>query len=176
MPEPQDRPHRRPSRCTVVSLRLDGSSGYLIARAQRLLNRALAVELAPTGVAPGQFPLLVLLWHNDDMTPGELSAKAELSEPTVVRTLDRMERDGLVRRLKGRGDGREVRIRLTRKAHELKARVMVAGVEIGTRALFGFAPQDKRMLSALLQRLIGNLAAPSSTQRSAAEPVCRTAR
>jgi len=170
-------PQAQPSRSALVTLHLDRSNGYLIARAQRLLSRALAVELASTGVAPGQFPLLVLLWQNNDLTASELSAGADLSQPTVARTLDRMERDGLVRRLKGRGDGREVRIRLTRKAHACRAQVTAAGVEIGTRAMFGFAPEDKRRLSALLQRLIANLAAPrplDAARRSG--PARRTAK
>ena len=107
------------------------------ASAHRLLNQALGAELAPVGVAAGQFPLLALLWENDNLTPGGLSAKAGLSEPTVVRTLDRMERDGLKRRFKGCGEDRQVRSRLTHKGHARRAQVMTAGPDIGTRVFPG---------------------------------------
>jgi DNA-binding MarR family transcriptional regulator len=63
----------------------------------------------------GEWKLLCSLRRKPDRTstPGELAAKLELSSGAMTNRLDRMEREGLVRRLPDPRDRRGVRVELT---------------------------------------------------------------
>ena len=146
-----------PARFGPIHFNLENAIGYLTAVAARAFAGALDHELAPLGVSPGQFPLLLLLAETDGRSPGELAKLAHLSEPTVIRTLDRMERDGLVRRVRGQTDRRQVRVLLTTDGRSATEPAMIAGLAVGTQALRGFTAAERRALNALLRRAIANL-------------------
>jgi DNA-binding MarR family transcriptional regulator len=67
------------------------------------------------GLSYGEWKLLCSLRRKPDRTstPGELAGKLELSSGAMTNRLDRMERDGLVRRLPDPRDRRGVRVELT---------------------------------------------------------------
>ena len=77
--------------------RLD-SLGYQLGLINRLYDKRLQDVLAPFGVAPGQFPALVMLFQKDGLTQAELCRRIGVEQPTMANTLARMERDGLIRR------------------------------------------------------------------------------
>lgn len=70
-------------------------------------------------ITPPQFGALLELVHHGDMTIGELSSHMYLACSTVTDLLDRMERNGLVVRIKDEKDRRIVRIRVLEKGHLL---------------------------------------------------------
>jgi len=73
---------------------IEDSLGYLVNRVARLMARDLAERIRPAGVALGQWAVLLVLWARDGMTQAELSREVAIEPPTVVRTIDRMVRDG----------------------------------------------------------------------------------
>ena len=74
------------------------SAGYLINHLARIFAQALAREIKPLGLAPGQFMVLLELWREDGLTQRDLVARLDVEQATLANTLSRMERDGLVRR------------------------------------------------------------------------------
>jgi hypothetical protein len=86
---------------------IEDSLGYLVNRMARLMAHELAERIRPAGVAIGQWSVLLFLWARDGMTQAELSRMVAIEPPTVVRTIDRMVRDGLVTRAtrSPRGEG-----------------------------------------------------------------------
>jgi DNA-binding MarR family transcriptional regulator len=146
-----------PARFGPIHFNLGNATGYLAAVAARAFAGALDHELAPVGISPGQFPLLLLLAETDGRSPGELAKLAHLSEPTVIRTLDRMERDGLVHRVRSQTDRRQVRVLLTEKGCNATEPAMIAGFSVGAQALHGFTATERIALNALLRRSIVNL-------------------
>ncbi len=146
-----------PARFGPIRFNLENATGYLTALAARAFAGTLDRELAPLGVSPGQFPLILLLAETDGRSPGELAKRAHLSEPTVIRTLDRMERDGLVRRVRSQTDRRQVRVLLTTDGRSVAEPAMIAGLAVGAQALHGFTAAERLVLNALLRRAIANL-------------------
>ena len=72
-------------------------------------------------VALAQWAILLFLYADDGQTQRQLSRVVAIEPPTVARTIDRMVRDGLVRREPHPHDGRATRIRLTPRALALRS-------------------------------------------------------
>ncbi|MGH2384516.1 MAG: MarR family winged helix-turn-helix transcriptional regulator [Candidatus Limnocylindria bacterium] len=92
---------------------IEDSLGYLGDRVARSMAHQLAEELRPAGVGIGQWAVLMFLWARDGVSQAELSRVVAIGPPTMVRTIDRMVRDGFVGRVPHPGDGRISRIFLT---------------------------------------------------------------
>ncbi len=89
------------------------------------------------------------------LRPVELERRLLLSQPNVSRLLDRMEREGYVRREACPGDGRGQWIMITEEGLALKARMWpvyrdAIGAHIGSR----ICPDQARTLSQILSRLM----------------------
>lgn len=72
------------------------------------------------GLSATQFSLLNVLNTERATTVKELAARMNLGSPTVVRSLDSLERRGLIRRERNPEDRREVRITATREGETLQ--------------------------------------------------------
>src|SRR4051794_5720654 len=116
---PQDHVDRRLEELRNVDLPdLDLDVEGIIERIQGIEKRIRAVmdeTLDDHGLSYGEWKLLCSLRRKPDRTstPGDLAAKLELSSGAMTNRLDRMERDGLVRRLPDPNDRRGVRVELT---------------------------------------------------------------
>ena len=99
---------------------IEESLGYLINRAARAFANQLGEQLRPFDVGIGQWAVLLHLWGNDGMTQAQLARRVAIEQPTMVRTIDRMERDGLVTRAPDPNDRRASRITLTERGWALR--------------------------------------------------------
>ena len=123
----------------------------------RLIARAFAQRLAPKGIGYGQFPVLLCLWDEDGITQKTLSERIRIEAPTMVRTLDRMERDNLVSRVRSITDRRQIHVRLTEKGRGLKNVLARLSRDVDKTALAGLGRAGHQTLRVLLGRLIQNL-------------------
>ena len=137
---------------------VEESLGYLVNYLARAFTRALAEALAPHGVAPAQWAVLLILWAEDRLSQTELSRRVAVEEPTMVRTLDRMERDGLVRRERDAHDRRRSRIVLSERGRALRDILVPAAVAVNAAAQQALTPEERRRLPEMLRRLIAALA------------------
>jgi DNA-binding MarR family transcriptional regulator len=62
----------------------------------------------------------MFLWARDGMSQAELSRTVAIEPPTMVRTIDRMVRDGLVKRRPDPRDARISRIHFTNRGRSLR--------------------------------------------------------
>jgi DNA-binding MarR family transcriptional regulator len=93
---------------------------------------------------------LLALYDDDGPTPTDLAGAVGIEQATMTRTLQRMERDGLVRREPDPHDRRSVRIRLTRRAREIEPEVKAAAGRINTAVLAALPDEERqRVLSSL---------------------------
>ena len=72
-----------------------------------------------TGVSAGTWFTLALLAREDGMSQGELSQRFDIDPSRVTRLTKRLEREGLLRKKRDRGDKRVVRMYLTDKGRGL---------------------------------------------------------
>lgn len=122
----------------------------------RTLRARLDRELRAEGLRLGQYQVLSILWEEDGLTPRELSNRLSVEMPTVTRTVQRMVRDGLVRREDHPSDARSVYIRLTDKGNGLRPMIQRLLERETTRMLQGFSDNDRREFISLLERILNN--------------------
>lgn len=127
--------------------------GELLAQAARLWTQALGRRLRDLGVLPGQAAVLRLLWEQDGRTQADLRRLAGVEQPTMAKTLQRMVRDGLVRREPDPADRRRQRVLLAPRAQDLRAAVGLAEQELEATALASFTGEERERLARRLSAL-----------------------
>jgi DNA-binding MarR family transcriptional regulator len=139
---------------------IDESLGYLVNRAARLMAAELAERLRPAGIGIGQWAIMLLLWAGDGATQAELARLAAIEPPTVVRTIDRMVRDGLVTRAPDANDARLSRIHLTERGRTLRDELVPKAVAVNDVFLQRLTPSEGANLRRLLTKLVANPSRP----------------
>ena len=141
----------------------DTSLGYQVNHAARLFAQALHQRIAPLGVVPGQFAQLLALFEADGQTQRELCEQVGIEQPTMANTLQRMERDGLVRREPDPADGRRARVLLTDRARDLEGPLVAAARAVNATATRGLNAPEVAAVLAALPRIIDNLEKDADT-------------
>jgi DNA-binding MarR family transcriptional regulator len=144
----------KPSESGVPEFEIEDSLGYLVNRVARLMAHQLADELRPEGVGIGQWAVLMFLWARDGMSQAELSRVVAIEPPTMVRTIERMVRDGLVRRGPDPRDRRVTRIYLTDRGLSLRDVLVPKAVAVNARNLSQMTEAEGRTLRRLLNKLL----------------------
>jgi MarR family transcriptional regulator, organic hydroperoxide resistance regulator len=129
----------------------------LLAHAFKASRALLQRRLDAHGVHAGQDYLLDALWEQDGLTVGALAERLHVEVPTVVKTVDRMEVAGLVRREADPADRRRSRIRLTDRGRAVVPAVRAALGEVEEIATAGFSDAERQTFRELLERARANL-------------------
>jgi DNA-binding MarR family transcriptional regulator len=143
-----------------MPLERHASAGYLVNHLARLFARALLQRIGPLGVAPGQFPVLLRLWEAEGLTQAELAESLAVEQPTMANTLQRMERDGLIRRTPDPADGRRALVHLTERSCALEPHLTEAARAVNAAAFAGFSREEVQHLLSLVRRMVENLERP----------------
>lgn len=140
--------------------RLRASLGNALVRLFRLVNRAHGRALKEHEVTTEQAHILSVLWTEGPMTIGKLQRMLALSSPTLTGALDRMETQGLVRRVPSPDDRRASLIEPRVPARQrTKIEATVDASE--TRCFAALTAAERRELLRLLDACITDLdAAP----------------
>src|SRR5262249_7712514 len=122
---------------------------YLYTESRRL-TKGMAREVGLTGP---QLTVIKLLEQLGDLSLSTLSEHIRAKNSTVTGIIDRMEREGLVRRERSPTDRRVVYIRLTDKGTRLARQIEVEPMEIFRGALLSLTQADLRELLRILSKL-----------------------
>jgi DNA-binding MarR family transcriptional regulator len=142
---------------TIPSLVHEAQITTLINLAARLTGKAARLRMGRIGAWPGQIPLLLWLLEEDGVIQKELVERTNMEQSTVAEHLDRMERDGLVKRERGRDDRRKYRFYLTPKAR-LAARDLIGWLETGAELFTKGIPRDDlAVFTKVIRQIIGRL-------------------
>jgi MarR family transcriptional regulator for hemolysin len=133
------------------------NTSTLLKKANRLLIKKANELLKPHGITHAYTYFLMELYQQDGLTQSEMHKRIGIEQPTAVRTLDRMERDGLVLRKQSPTDRRALFIKLTDKGKQYQDIILSCAKELNDFALKGFADNDKALLNQLVNRLNVNL-------------------
>ncbi|MCK6587055.1 MAG: MarR family transcriptional regulator [Polyangiaceae bacterium] len=122
---------------------------YLYTESRRL-TKGMASQFGLTGP---QLTVIKLLETFGDLSLSSLSERIRAQNSTVTGIIDRMEREGLVRRERSTADRRVVFIRLSEKGARLAREIEVEPMEIFRSALLGLSRDDLRDLLRILTKL-----------------------
>lgn len=122
---------------------------YLYTESRRL-TKGLAREFGLTGP---QLTVIKILEQLGDLSLSSLSSRIKAKNSTVTGIIDRMEREGLVRRERSEEDRRIVLIRLTDEGRALAGRIEVEPMAIFREALRSLPRRDIEELFRILGAL-----------------------
>jgi len=114
-------------------------------------------RLKNTGVSQVQYRALAHLVSIGPLSQTELADRLFITRATVVRLVDRMERDGWVVREQDLTDGRIKRLVLTKKAVKKWKDISQGGRAILDKAYRGIDPSEIETVKRVLERVRHNL-------------------
>ena len=125
-----------------------------------LLNRSLDAIMPPYrdlfqefGVTEQQWLVLRVLWEQKHLTSAQISNLTLLPSPSLVGILDRLERKGLVKRLRSTSDRREINITITNLGRELQSKVMPKVKLIQDQTREKLSPTEWKQINNILKKL-----------------------
>ena len=100
-----------------------------------------------------QWRVLRVLWSDGKVTSVELSTRTLLPAPSLVGILDRLEKKGLVSRVRSVEDRRAVFVIATAKGRALEAQVTPLVSEIDQKLRARVTPEEWQMMERVLQKI-----------------------
>lgn len=146
---------------------MNDNIGIQLARTPRIWRAVLDQRLAPQGLTQTRW---ITLYHLSRMPHGQpqcdLARAIGVEAPSLVRTLDQLCEQGLVKRCPCNQDRRTKRIHLTPAATPLIERIETVVREARREMLTGIDEGDQQKLSELLTRIETNGQALLNTPQS----------
>lgn len=133
------------------------NTSTLLKKANRLLINKANDLLKPHGITHAYTYFLMELYQQNGLTQSEMHKRIGIEQPTAVRTLDRMERDGLISREQSPIDRRALFIKLTDKGNQYRETILSCVKELNEISMEGFTDAEQILFSQLINRLILNL-------------------
>jgi MarR family transcriptional regulator for hemolysin len=151
---------------TVLEYDFEQSVGYWMIMSAHAYERALNEELAPQGVTFRQCQVLGCLALQGTLSQIELADRMGIEPPTLVGILDRMERDGWIRRDDCPSDRRKKLIRATPEAKPVWSKIVACAKAVRARATRGLTKTQLTMLKELLDAVQQNLGAKVEAKKA----------
>ena len=151
----------------MLTYDFQSSIGYWICTAAHDFERSMNHELTPEGITFRQCQVLACLALEGRLSQVELAERMNIEPPTLVRVLDRMERDGLLLRESCPDDRRRKMIRPLPKAKPVWKRIIACAERVRANATRGMTSSQLKQLKQLLNVVHNNLSANDTLQESA---------
>ena len=137
--------------------RQEKSIGYLTNWGARLFARALDRRLA--GASAGPMPVFYALADGGRLTQTVLARLAAVEQPTMAKTLARMQRDGLLASFPDPDDRRSSLLALTELGLERAQAALAATLVVNEIALTGFSADERELFLSMLRKVVSRLEA-----------------
>jgi DNA-binding MarR family transcriptional regulator len=134
------------------------SIGYLLRDCARRILDSLTERLEPHGITLPQYFVLRELWQEEGLTQREVANRVGVLEPTMVTTLDALERLGMIRRVRSTTDRRKTHVQLTSEGQTMRDTLHGYASSVLDRALTGISDDEVGALRRVLRQIKGNLA------------------
>lgn len=138
--------------------KLDNQLCFRLYTASRLLSQAYHPLLSEHGLTYPQYLVLLVLWEKDAQPVNDIARKLYLETNTVTPLLQRMEKEGVIVRTKGKKDARQMIVSLTREGKVLQDKLAGVPDTVGSAVMCESvnpetAPGLFRMLDDIITRL-----------------------
>ncbi|MCG9676794.1 MarR family transcriptional regulator [Vibrio sp. Isolate24] len=130
------------------------SFGWLINVMANDAAKTFDTELKKHGLTIALWPTLMCLWEEEGVTQREIAQKSKVENSTTTRTLDKLEKLGLVERQADPNSRRSFRIYLTDEGRALRKTLTPIPVAINKKMLSSLEPEEQREIIRLLQKMV----------------------
>lgn len=121
------------------------------------LANAFNERLLPLGITRVQWIALYFLGLQDGISQTELGEKLNIKDSTVVRLIDRMEKDGYVTRLKHHSDRRITIIKLTEKGQQIREAFLPEGEKMLEIFATNISEAELEVFKKVLKKMVENI-------------------
>lgn len=134
-----------------------GEFAYLVHDVARLLRREFDRRIRALNLTRAQWTALAALIQQDGLTQTELAYMLDMGRAPLGTLVERLERDGWVKRKPDQQDKRVNRVYITRKIRPLLPRLKQISTTVYDDAVAGLAPDAVDEVVATLGRVKANL-------------------
>jgi DNA-binding MarR family transcriptional regulator len=141
----------------VLNYDFGESVGYLISRVKstmvNLVNQRTVAEL---GVTSQQASVLFMVASGKCVLAAELAREYGIDASAVTRLVDRLEKRGLLKRVRSSEDRRAVRLALTPEGEAIAVRMPAIFTSVTESLMSGLSPEEIGFLKSMLRRVLAN--------------------
>ncbi|WP_297843910.1 MarR family transcriptional regulator [Pseudomonas sp.] len=127
--------------------------GILLGQTAALKDRLLDRHLMPLGITAAQLKVLKTVCRGDD-TAVALCRQLSIHSASMTRMLDRLERKGLIVRIRDAQDRRQVRLALTNEGRALGSVLPTTEVAAMNEFAAGLTSEDLLRLESILEKIL----------------------
>jgi DNA-binding MarR family transcriptional regulator len=148
---------------------LGESVGYLLSRVKSTMSNLITQRsMAELGITSQQGSILFMVASGKCLLAAELAREYGIDASAVTRLIDRLEKRGLLTRVRSNEDRRVVRLALTPEGHAIAARMPGIFNGVLDNLLCGFTPEEVGFLKSMLRRVLVNSGEQTGLTRDAA--------
>ena len=133
------------------------SFGWLIAVMSHVTTKTFAKKLQQHNLSLALWPTLMCLWEREGLTQQELTELANVRRSTTTRTLDKLQKLGLIVRQPHPDSRRSFLIYLTDKGRALQDEILPIPTRLNQQVLAPLTASESKQLIATLQKLVRQL-------------------
>mgnify|MGYP001047681925 CR=1 FL=1 len=139
------------------------SVGFLIRDTMMHLQIVLRSHLQNHNLTTAQWYLLRVLWVEEGLSQRELSERVCTTEPTTQSALLRMEKQGIIRRVRNKKDRRANHIFLTKKGRSLEPKLIPYVGNVSDVATNGISKKEIKDFTKTIRKIRTNVIEEIST-------------
>jgi len=133
------------------------SVGYLLSRVKSTMSNMITQRaLAELGVTSQQASVLFMVASGKCLLAAELAREYGIDASAVTRLVDRLEKRGLLERVRSSEDRRAVRLALTPEGQAIAERMPPIFNGVIDQLTSGFTPEEVGFLKSMLRRILTN--------------------
>jgi len=136
-------------------LRLENQLCFPLYACAKEIVRQYRKPLEPLDLTYTQYIVMMVLWEFGGMTEGELGKKVRLDSGTLAPLLKRLEKQGLVERIRPENNERKLFLKLTSKGEALKQKALA--VPCAMQDCIKMAKEELLLLRELLNKALHSM-------------------
>ena len=139
---------------------MNTNGGFLVTKVKQLSDRVFEKILNEKKIEAfngAQGRILYVLWQKDGISIKTLSEQCGLAITSLTSMLERMEKQGLLRRESDEKDKRKTLLFLTDRAYTLREDYEAVSAQMGEVFYEGFSEEEIRLFESFLRRVLDNL-------------------
>jgi MarR family transcriptional regulator for hemolysin len=141
----------------ILQYDFDRSIGYLVCSTAHAMETALNDELQQQGITFRQWQVLACLALMGESSQTDIALLLGIEKATLGGVLERMERDGWIRRSSCSGDRRKRLVQATERVKPVWEKMAHCARRVRRRAVAGIRPADLNIAWNVLERIRENL-------------------
>lgn len=137
---------------------LDNQLCFRLYTASRLITQSYHPLLSAHGLTYPQYLVLMVLWEKDAQPVNDIAKRLYLETNTVTPLVQRMEKEGILTRNKGKKDARQMIVKLTQKGKQLQEDLSNVPFTVGSAVICkSVTPETVPELFRMLDDMIAQL-------------------